>query len=363
MGSIQDAFIDGRADEIFHDLGQEINSAELAVVTLECPLVSLRTPIAKPGSILGADVRCVQGFVAAGWDIVNLANNHSYDHGTRGLRETIRAIKQAGLSVVGAGENLTEAQTPFVKEINGERIVVYSMAEREFSIADDNTPGANPLDLINFVNTIRQFKQHGIFIVLIHGGREYCSYPSPEMVRRCRFMVEMGADAVICSHAHCPMPWEIHAGRPIVYGLGNLVFEPLRKEPLTWGRGYLAKLTVDHGRVCFEAVPYFQSQDNLGAHKMDEADGRRFLADMERKSEELKDSAFLGKWWAEYCQQEKETYLAALFGYNRWMYKGRHLLLNTLYSRKDILRALLITQCETHHEILKTILKYEMREW
>ena len=61
------------------------------------------------------------------------------------------------------------------------------MAEREFSIADDKTPGANPLDLINFVNAIRQHKQQGIFIVLIHGGKEYYPYPSPEMVRTMPF--------------------------------------------------------------------------------------------------------------------------------------------------------------------------------
>ena len=361
MGKIQNAFIEGNANEIFHDLIEEIVGADLSVVNLECPLVSYETPIANKDAVLGANVRCIQGFKAAKWDILNLANNHSFDHGARGLQETIHTIKQAGLSVVGAGENIKEAGTPFVKEINGERIVIYSMAEHEFSIADKQTPGANPLDLINFVNAIRQYKQQGIFIVLIHGGKEYYPYPSPEMVRRCRFMVDMGADAVICCHTHCPLPWEIYADKPIVYGLGNLVFEPLRKQNTTWHEGYLARLTVEDGQVCLETVPYLQSQELSGAQKMDKTTRKRFLDEMQRKSAELKNSVLLESRWVKYCQQQKETYLAGLFGYNRLMRKVSSLLLKILHPKKEMLRALLFVQCETHQEILNTIFRDERR--
>jgi len=359
MGSIQNAFIEGNADEIFHDLLEEINNADISVVNLECPLISHETPIANKDAVLGANIRCIQGFTAAKWNVLNLANNNSFDHGTRGLEETIRTVREAGLSFLGAGENIKEAQTPFVKEINGERIVIYSMAEREFSIADENTPGSNPLDLINFVNAIHRHKQQGIFIVLIHGGKEFYPYPSPEMVRRCRFMVDMGADAVICSHTHCPLPWEIYAGRPIVYGLGNLVFEPLKKQSTTWHEGYLAKLTVDNGDVGFEAIPYFQSKALPGTQKMDEIERKRFLTEMQRKCTDLKDSALLQDQWMKYCRQKKEIYLTSLFGYNHLMRKIGNLLLKILHPKKEMLQALLLVQCETHREILNTIFKDE----
>lgn len=361
MGKVQNAFADGNAHEIFHDLLEEIVSADLSVVNLECPLVLQERPIAKAGRVLGASIRCVQGFATAKWNVLNLANNHSFDHGARGLRETIDTIERAGLSVVGAGLSIKDAQTPLVKEINGERIVIYAMAEREFSIADEKTPGANPLDLIHCVNAIRLYKQQGTFIVLIHGGQEFYPYPSPEMVRRCRFMVDMGADAVICCHTHCASPWEIYAERPIVYGLGNLIFEwpSTRKRPEAWHEGYLARLTVEDRRVRLEAVPYFQSLARLGAQKMDENARKRFFDVMQRKNAEVKDSAFLEDRWLEYCRQQKETYLAGLFGYNRLMYKARSLLLKTLHSKKEVLRALHLVQCEAHQEILNTIFKDE----
>ena len=360
MGRIQNAFIEGNVDEIFNDLLGEIATADLSIVNLECPLISRQTPIPKAGSILGASIRCIQGFVAAKWNILNLANNHSYDHGASGLRETINTIKEAGLCVVGAGANIKGAQTPLVKEINGERIVIYSMAEREYSIADEKTPGANPLDLISFVNAIQLYKQQGIFIVLIHGGKEHYPYPSPEMVRRCRFMVDMGADAVICCHAHCPLPWEIYADRPIVYGLGNLVFEAGETMQDGWYEGYLAKLTIEEKQVCLETVPYFQSRTSLGAQKMNESARKRFLDEMQRKNGQIKDSSFLADQWAKHCRQKKDQYLAELFGYNRLMRKARSLFLRR-HSKNEVLTALHLAQCETHLEVLNSLFRDERK--
>ena len=357
MGRIQNEFVEGNAHEIFHDLLEEIANADLSVVNLESPLVSHETPIVKVGPVLGSNTKCIEGFSAAKWRILNLANNHIFDHGASGLQETIQTIEKAGLSFVGAGLNLKEAQKPLIREINGQRITIYSMAEREFSIAGEKTPGANPLDIINFIHAIRRYKQDGIFIVLIHGGNEYYAYPSPEMVRRCRFMIEMGADAVISCHTHCPLPWEIYADRPIIYGLGNLIFDATRKEPDEWHEGYLAKLTFDDRQIRFEAVPYFQSKERPGAQKMDQTSQTRFFKKMQEKNEEVKDSARIENRWIQYCRQQQDKYLSELFGYNRLMRKLRRSLLKTLHSKESVLQSLLLVQCEAHREILTTILE------
>lgn len=363
QGNIESSFKGGAAYEIFHDLLDEIGDAELSIANLECPLVSKSTPITKAGPVLGADIKCIRGFVAAKWNVLNLANNHSFDHGAYGLQETLRTIEEAGLGLVGAGVNIEEAQKPFIKEINGTRVVIYSMAEREFSVADRKTPGANPLDLINFVNAIQSHKQNGIFIVLIHGGKEYYPYPSPDMLRRCRFMVDMGADAVVCSHTHCPLPWEIYHDRPIVYGLGNLVFEPLHETFPAWHEGYLARLTIEDRHIHLETIPYIQSQAISGVKKMDEGSRKRFLDKMEGKSAQLNDSTFLETQWVKHCQQQKEYYLTSLFAYNKPMRKLRKLLLPSLHPKEEMLRALLLVQCESHQEILNTIFRNERRRF
>lgn len=360
-GNIHEAFINGKATEIFNDLFEEITAADLSIVNLECPLITKGTPIIKAGPVLGASTQCFKGLVEANWKVMNLANNHSFDHGADGLSETIRTIKGAGLDVIGAGMNLNQAQTPLVKQIGSQRIVLYAMAEREFSIADQLTPGANPLDLINFVNSIRSYKQQGLFIVLLHGGKEHYPYPTPEMVRRCRFMVDMGADAVICCHAHCPLPWEIYNGKPIIYGLGNLIFEAHSKRSEQWYQGYLANLTITDERISFEPIPYVQSKDHPGARKMNKAERDNFLADMSIKNAKLGDYSFIEARWGDFCRQQRSVYLPMLFGYNRIMFKMRSVLLRLWHSKKDRLRALNLVQCETHQEVLNTIFKYEKR--
>ena len=88
MGKVDGSFIEGNAPAIFHDLLDEIAGAHLSIANRECPLVSQQTPIEKGGTILSAAVACVRGFSAAKWQLLNLANNHSFDHGASGLKET-----------------------------------------------------------------------------------------------------------------------------------------------------------------------------------------------------------------------------------------------------------------------------------
>jgi poly-gamma-glutamate synthesis protein (capsule biosynthesis protein) len=356
MGRVQSAFAAGQANDIFHDLLPEIQSADLSVVNLECPLVSRSSPIVKAGAILETTPDSIHGFAAAEWDVLNLANNHSFDHGAVGLRETIETVRKAGLAPVGAGANLAEAQAPVIRQIKGRRIVIYAMAERETSVADETMPGANPLDLIHFVQAVREHKQDGIFITLVHGGAEFYPYPSPEMVRRSRFMIDIGADAIICCHTHCALPWEMYGGRPIIYGLGNLIFEPLGPVQQSWHQGYLANLLIDGSEVRLEPIPYTQS---LGARSMSTTESAAFLQELQERSGELKDLGRLEKHWREFCQHQKTDYLALLFAYSPKMDRFRRILLPILHSRKEILTSLLLIQCETHREVLETLFREE----
>ena len=122
-------------------------------------------------------------------------------------------------------------------------------------------------------------------------------------------MIEMGADAVVCSHTHCLLPWEIYADKPIVYGLGNLIFESDRKQAETWYEGYLANLIVDDQRVGFEAVPYIQSRERIGAHRMKDNEQTHFFEEMKKKTAQVQDRAFLENHWVEHCRKQQTRYL------------------------------------------------------
>jgi len=175
-------FVKGDSKALFNDLLIEFTQSDLSIINLECPLIREKSPILKSGPVLGANNECINGIKNAQIKVVNLANNHILDHGANGLLNTISVCRNANIAVVGAGENLTEAGYILIRKINGVNIGVLSFAEHEFSIATNNSSGANPLSLIEYVRSIRRDRDKlDYFIVLVHGGKEYYPYPSPQL--------------------------------------------------------------------------------------------------------------------------------------------------------------------------------------
>ncbi|MCK4886338.1 MAG: CapA family protein [Planctomycetes bacterium] len=361
-GQIEKFFCSGESEKIFHDLLDEFKEADLTIVNLEVPLIKKENPILKSGPALSAKAECIKGFVESGVNIVSLANNHILDHGAEGLLSTLDNCKDAGIDYVGAGRCLDEAKKVLVKNIKGKKIGFYAMAEHEFSIASPTSAGANPLDIIDFVymlQTCRDKLDH--LIVLYHGGVEHYSYPSSEMMKRCRFMIDMGASAVICSHCHCAVPYELYNGCPIMYGLGNLIFEDFfEKAKSEWFEGYLTKLIIpEAGNISFEIVPYQQSRGFVGAKKMKKESESIFLKSLQKRSEEIQHSNLIEEKWREYCSCHAYSYLRCLFAYNKVLGKlNKYKIFSKLFhSQHSILCSFDMVQCESHREVIYQLLK------
>ena len=158
--------------------------ADFRIFNLETPLYDGNTPIKKAGPNLSAKCDTVNGIKALNVDLLTLANNHIMDHGVAGLNSTLDTLKQAGIDFVGVGANVSEANKPYTFDFAGKKIGVYACAEHEFSIATEDTPGANPVDLLEIFEHIQRLKSECDYvIVLYHGGKEYYRYPSPDLQR------------------------------------------------------------------------------------------------------------------------------------------------------------------------------------
>jgi hypothetical protein len=354
----------GDAKSLFHDLLEEFGRADLVIANLECPLITERAPILKTGPVFGESVECIQGIKAAGIDALNLANNHIMDHGPTGLASTLTACARAGISTVGAGENLAAARRLLVKEVAGLRVGILSVAESEFSIAAKDKAGANPLDLIDFVRNVKEHEAAlDYLIVLFHGGDEF-HVPSPRIQDTCRFMIEMGANAVIVQHSHCLGGYEDYQGGHIVYGQGALVMdEGIYRNRKTFHDGFLVKFSIaDDATSKMDIVPFVQSAPVPGARKLDPAQEKAFRRALELKSEALKDRASVEAEWVKFCDERKHSYLSCLLGHNRVMNKlnRRGLVEKFLYRRITLLRARNIVCCETHREAVETIFNRQM---
>ena len=190
-GAIEEAFKQGASELIFNDLLPLIKSADFSLINLECPLIREPSPIDKDGVVLSASDKCVNGFRNSNVQAVNLANNHILDHGEQGLSVTLEALNKSEIYWFGAGKNLREASKPLIKTIKESSFGFFGMADYEFSIAGKNSWGANSLDIINIIQTIREYrKKVDHLVLLLHGGKEYYPYPSPKLQKICRFLIE-----------------------------------------------------------------------------------------------------------------------------------------------------------------------------
>jgi hypothetical protein len=352
----------GQTEQLFPEITQELQKAELAIANLECPLTRQMKPIIKSGPHLRADPTCAGGIRKAGFDVVSLANNHIMDMGETGFADTIAACIEAGLKTVGAGENLARATRPLWVEVKGMRVAILAFAENEFSIATTDSAGACPVDPINNFYQITQAKQEAEFVlVMVHGGNEYYELPSPSLVRLCRYFVDLGAHAVICNHVHVPGGMEIYEGVPIVYSSGNFLFE-WENEIEGWYKGFLVKLIIHPGEVAaIQLIPYWQSKNRAGVTLMDQGEKRQFLADVANLSKVIADPAELIEKWDQFVQSKREQYLSSLFNLSK---VERKMLKSGVWpfwrlNRSDGARLLNLFACESHHNVVVSLLTTE----
>ncbi len=349
----------GKAALVWEGVKPVLDAHDLNIANLECPLTSAHTSITKYGGHLRAAPECAAGIRLGGFQALTLANNHIMDMGEAGLQESLEVCHSAGLQTVGAGKNLEEAVQPLIVPVKGTRVVILSFAEHEFSIASPRRGGAWPLDLIdNYRQIAEARRQADILLVIIHGGNEGYPLPSPRLVKTCHFFAEIGANAVICLHSHTASGMEMYQGVPIIYGIGNFLFD-VPGQPTSWYQGMLVSLQVENGSVSgVELIPYWQCRSLPAVQRMEGQDAADFQTEMNRLCAIIQDPRALAEAWQNYCQTQQGWYLARLAATNR--------LAENLWSRRLIPPALIrkrvpnwlgLVRTQAHREVLIEVLE------
>ncbi|MBK9178471.1 MAG: CapA family protein [Acidimicrobiales bacterium] len=208
-----------------------LGQADVAVVNLETAITTGGTPAPKT-YVFRAPPSAFTALAAAGVDVASMANNHGMDFGTDGLRDSLAASQQAGLPVIGIGEDAARAYAPHVVDVRGQRIAIIGATQ----VLDDNLisawtagegkPGvasAKEVDrLVGEVQAARQ--QADTVVVFLHWGIEKDTCPSAAQQELAQTLADAGADVIVGGHAH-RLQGAGRLGQAFVaYGLGNFVF-------------------------------------------------------------------------------------------------------------------------------------------
>lgn len=260
-----------------------LRSSDAIIANLEMPLSERGYKVPKTSN-LRSHPDVIRGVTGMGIHAVSLANNHMMDYGPDALADTIATVASAGLAHSGAGPDLDSALRPAILTVGDRTIGMLSFActlpiESDAGIGkpgiapirvgfsfeiDANLlveqPGtvpvvrswADPHDRTAAEACIQALaKEVDLVVVMIHWGvPTYWLSPYQGLLATYqqdlgRALIDAGADVICGHHSHSLHPVEMYRGKPILYSLGNYLFEGARAfmEP----ESVIAELDLDEG--------------------------------------------------------------------------------------------------------------------
>lgn len=248
---------------IFSDLLLNVlGNNDFSVVNLEAPLTQSNNKILKTGNNFKSHPDSVQHIINGKFDAVALSNNHIRDFGGQGVLDTLEICKKSKILTVGAGKHLDAAGEPLMITIKGKRIAFLNFSEKEFNIAGQESPGANPFDLIDAFYQIQDAKAVcDVVFVIYHGGIEYHYLPIPTIIKQFKFLIDAGADGIVSHHTHRYSGVIEYRHKPIFLGLGNFLSSTKTKVTDDWLIGVMAVVTISSDAIQHQIIPTKMNRD------------------------------------------------------------------------------------------------------
>lgn len=163
---------------------------------------------------------------------VVLANNHLKDYGDRGLTYTLQQLDQANISYIGAGVNQKDAHNYFQLSFENKHYAIFNgYWHRDTAYLDydfyalGHKSGVACLNgvLLEQIGRYRLIHPEHKIIVICHWGVDFKPI-TKEQSKLATILIQTGADLIIGHGAHTIQPVQIINQKPVVFGIGNAVF-------------------------------------------------------------------------------------------------------------------------------------------
>lgn len=280
------------------------------------------------------------------------------DYGEQGLKDTLKVLNNNHIEYIGAEikkEKISKSYTIGTKE---NKIGIYNCCDIEFSVASENNPGAYGIDFFNIWEEIKDLKEKNDYVIIIyHGGKEHYRYPSPNLQKMCRKMIDYGADLIVCQHSHCIGCKE----KTIIYGQGNFIFDGQDNE--YWNTSLLIDINLsDEFKINY--IPICKT--SYGTRLANKKEKEKNLEEFENRSKEIKIDKFVEKNYKKFSEAYFDSYLQTCHGDNL-LYRiinkvFFHRITKKLYSKRSITALLNIIECDAHRELFIQSLKCNIKE-
>jgi hypothetical protein len=239
MGSISadggGALPENDGANFFDGVREILSSTDLAIGNLEGPMLDVAPPgkskcdwlrAKSPGRTIQCyafqvPTRYAAHLKAAGFDLISLANNHSFDFGPTGRESSKAALDAVGIAHSG------EPGSVATVDARGRKVAFIAFTHAPHSNNVNDIPAASAL-------VAQAAASHDLVIVSFHGGGEgasrehvlpgmetYLNEQRGDLRAFTHAVVDAGADLVVGHGPHVVRGVEIYKDRLIAYSLGN----------------------------------------------------------------------------------------------------------------------------------------------
>lgn len=174
----------------------------------------------------------------AGITAVNVANNHTMQHGRRAFEDTVQSCKEARLDVVGLADERGLA-VPVIKRIAGAELVLLG-----YSLVADPRAGIHPPYAAPHPDALlKQVRTHvadgGCVVASVHCGDEGATVPDDASLGLAKEVAAAGARIVLVHHSHVYSPPFRFEESIVCPGLGDCFFD------LFWHSRFVSACAVE----------------------------------------------------------------------------------------------------------------------
>lgn len=215
----------------------------------------------------------------AGFDYASLANNHVLDYEEKGLADTIDILNKNNIAHAGAGRNLEEAKKHAMLVSSGVKVAVISITDNmpEWS-ASKNQAGVFyiPIKMHPIGELVRKARKDGADLVILsmHWGHNWPTNLSSEFVEWAHAAIDSGVDIIHGHSPHVIQGIEIYKGKPIFYGMGDLIDDYVVKPRFRNNLSFIAKITIEKNPVKISKIDIIPT--SINSPQVDLAHGKKF---------------------------------------------------------------------------------------
>ena len=264
----------------FAGIDSIVSAADYAVVNLE-------TPVGKgPYSgypCFNAPTEFADALADAGFDMMLTANNHTLDHGPKGLRATIKHLDSIGIDHIGtyADDSARIKALPKVVNVKDFKIGFLNYTYGTNGIEPRQGVVVDYIDKEKIKNDIEATRLAGaeLLAVCMHWGDEYRLLPNAMQKQLADFLESQGVDMIIGAHPHVIQPMEFREnkyfpGRELflIYSLGNFVSNMKTADTRGGAMAHLKIYRDDDGKARLKEASYRLLFTIPGKYEVVEAD-------------------------------------------------------------------------------------------